>query len=96
MQTLSLDPNNTVSEWVVERPSRARVFEAFGIDYCCGGRRSLADACSAQGLVTEEVIAALLEEPAPLDARDWSTAPLTDLCAHIESTLSGGAPSAAG
>lgn len=27
----------TVGELVVERPSRARVLEAFGLDYCSGG-----------------------------------------------------------
>lgn len=86
MQTLSLDPSSTVGEWVVDRPSRARLFEAFGIDYCCGGQRSLADACSARGLAPEAVMAALLEEPAPQDTQDWSTAALTDLCAHIETT----------
>ena len=29
----------TVGELVAERPSRARVFERFGIDYCCGGKK---------------------------------------------------------
>ena len=32
----------TVGQLVTERPARARIFEAFGIDYCCGGKKSLA------------------------------------------------------
>jgi uncharacterized protein DUF542 len=30
---------------VIGIPGAARVFENFGIDYCCGGHRTLADAC---------------------------------------------------
>ena len=36
----AVDP--AVGRLVAERPSRARVFEKFGIDYCCGGRKPLA------------------------------------------------------
>jgi regulator of cell morphogenesis and NO signaling len=35
-----------VSDLVLEEPSRARVFEQLGIDYCCGGRKPLARACA--------------------------------------------------
>ncbi len=31
----------TVGQLVAERPGRARVFEAYGIDYCCGGKTRL-------------------------------------------------------
>ena len=27
-----------VADLVLEQPTRARVFERFGIDYCCGGK----------------------------------------------------------
>jgi len=37
-----------VGELVAEQPARARVFERLGLDYCCGGRRPLADACAAK------------------------------------------------
>jgi regulator of cell morphogenesis and NO signaling len=73
-----------VSDLVVEEPARARVFERFGIDYCCGGRTPLASACAERGLDVEEVIAAL-EDPGPAGADDvdWSAVPVADLCAHI-------------
>ncbi len=86
MRTLKLSPSNTVGEWVVDRPSRSRVFETLGIDYCCGGKRPLTDACGDKGLATDEVVEALLQEDAPQDSRDWSAAALTDLCDHIEAT----------
>ena len=37
----------TVREIALAQPQAIRVFERFGIDYCCGGRRPLADACAA-------------------------------------------------
>ena len=49
----------TVREIALEQPSSIRVFEQFGIDYCCGGRKPLADACIAGNLKIDSVIAAL-------------------------------------
>ena len=39
----------TVGELVAERPSRAKVFERIGIDYCCKGNVALSKACEAKG-----------------------------------------------
>ncbi len=44
-----------VGELVAEVPGRSRVFEEVGIDYCCGGDVSLADACEAAGVTVEEI-----------------------------------------
>jgi regulator of cell morphogenesis and NO signaling len=54
-----LSAETTVSDLVVERPSRSRVFEGLGIDYCCGGGVPLAEACAGAGLNPDEVIAEL-------------------------------------
>ncbi|HEU4479297.1 MAG TPA: iron-sulfur cluster repair di-iron protein [Pyrinomonadaceae bacterium] len=43
---MNLTTNTTVSELLLEKPAAARVFEKMGIDFCCGGQRSLADACA--------------------------------------------------
>lgn len=79
---------NTVGELVVERPSRARVFERFGIDYCCGGKMSLQQACQKQGIDPQAVLAALeqVSESPETDVRDWSTATLSELADHVEAT----------
>lgn len=37
--------DQTVREIAVEHPARVRVFESLGVDYCCGGQRSLREAC---------------------------------------------------
>ena len=81
---------STVGQLVVERPSRARVFEKLGIDYCCGGKKRLQQAIVEKGLDSQKVVAELEEEligheSEPVDC-NWSTASLTHLCDHIEKT----------
>ena len=78
----------TVREIALEQPASIRVFEQFGIDYCCGGRKPLADACAARDIEIEAVLAALqavANEPARV-AEDWSQASLEELSGHIVAT----------
>lgn len=77
----------TVGELVAENRASARVFEKYGIDCCCGGKRSLDDACRERGVAPAVVLdelnqAALTPRP---DERDWQNAPLSDIIAHIVS-----------
>ena len=79
----------TVGELVVQRPSRARVFERFGIDYCCGGKLPLAAACAEKGIDPQALLAALDQQAASASTtadRDWSAASVTELADHIERT----------
>lgn len=48
--------DRTVGEIVAENPSQARVFQAFGIDFCCQGGRTLNEACVLKGLAVDAVI----------------------------------------
>lgn len=76
----------TIAELVVERPERSRIFERFGIDYCCGGKRPLNDACRATGASPDAVVDALIESSQTDQSgieTDWSTASLGDLIDHI-------------
>jgi regulator of cell morphogenesis and NO signaling len=76
--------NRTVKDLAVQMPGAARVFEQFGIDYCCGGNIPLGEACGKAGLRLEEVLSSLenaQQEPAP--AEDWSQGPLSALAGHI-------------
>jgi regulator of cell morphogenesis and NO signaling len=79
----------TVGEWVARHPGTARIFERHAIDYCCAGRRSLADACGRKGLDAGAIRAELmgLAKAAPSEAsRDWTSASIGDLIANIIST----------
>lgn len=82
MTTISTDAQ--VSTLVLEEPARARVFERYGIDYCCGGAVPLADACAERGLDPAEVVAALADPgPAEADDVDWTQASIPELVDHI-------------
>jgi regulator of cell morphogenesis and NO signaling len=80
----------TVGQLVTERPARARIFERLGIDYCCGGRLPLADACAKRGLdpdtVADQIRADDQAADAPDDGPDWAAASASDLADHIEAT----------
>ena len=80
--------NPTVAEIASKSLAAVRVFEKLGIDYCCGGKRPLAEVCRAKGLdagaVQRELDRALLADPSPV--RDWTAAPLRDLTSHIVGT----------
>jgi len=82
---MSTDLDRSLAELVLERPSAARVLQRLGLDYCCGGRRSLREACTEDGLDAQTVAVFLEREldPVALEARDWPSAPLPELCAHI-------------
>lgn len=74
-----------VKEIVVANPGATRILEQAGVDYCCGGNRSLHDACAHAGVSEEEIMARLRENKVnvgPADA-DWVSAPLGDLTKHI-------------
>ncbi len=78
----------TVREIALEQPTSIRVFEHFGIDYCCGGRKPLAEACFANNLSVDKVLAALesaAKSAAPLPV-DWAQASLRQLIDHIVAT----------
>lgn len=78
-----------VSGLVVENPSRARVFERHGIDYCCHGNRPLSEACAERGLNPSEILRELEAVDAQSSAVaeiDWRAASLADLTRHIENT----------
>lgn len=80
----------TVAELVSSLPARAAAFEHLGIDFCCGGKKRLDQACRDAGLDMVEVLLSLLQADslsnlAP-DARDWRLAPGAELCRHIVDT----------
>jgi regulator of cell morphogenesis and NO signaling len=51
--------STTVGDIVAGDFRAAAVFERFGIDFCCGGRRSVAEACRTAAADPAEVIDAL-------------------------------------
>lgn len=78
----------TVRDLAVEIPGATRVFEKLGIDYCCGGNRSLTEACATAGITFDEVIKSLQTEtasPQPSAGTDFQQTTLEMLINHIVS-----------
>jgi regulator of cell morphogenesis and NO signaling len=83
---MQLTKQITVGEIAAAEPASMRVFEALGIDYCCGGKRDLAEACSRAGVSVENVMARIAEAGRSVHAFTpsvWAEAPLTELIRHI-------------
>lgn len=84
--THDLELQTPVGRIVVERPGTARILERWGIDYCCGGKLALADACQRAGLDAAAVLAELTACEGALaahPARAWAAAPLHELVTHV-------------
>jgi regulator of cell morphogenesis and NO signaling len=86
----AVTPETTIGALVAARPALARLFEQLDLDYCCGGKQTLAAACARKGLdlattiaLLESARAALSAGPADVDAATMGLAQLAD---HIEAT----------
>jgi regulator of cell morphogenesis and NO signaling len=74
----------TVREIATENPASVRVFEKLGIDYCCGGRKPLSEACAEAGVPMEQALD-LLNASHPEEAAEpiWKATRLSTLTSHI-------------
>ena len=86
---MNITASSTVRDLAAGIPGATRVFENFGIDYCCGGRRTLADACREASLPVEDLTRSLEEAgraSQPGAEVDWRRETLTALTEHIVET----------
>lgn len=75
--------NTTLAEIAVSHPGAVRVFHRHRLDFCCGGRRSLAEACHDRAIDADRILADIEAEAPPPDMIRWDEAPLPDLIAFI-------------
>jgi regulator of cell morphogenesis and NO signaling len=87
---MHLTSEKTLRELALENPAATRVFEQLGLDYCCGGSQSLEDACIAANVSIDHVLDSIetAEQSTQVRQQDrnWQTAPLSELIAHITNT----------
>jgi regulator of cell morphogenesis and NO signaling len=85
---MTIAAEKTVGEIAAESPNATREFEKLGIDYCCGGSRTLSEACAQAKISVVEALDRLRSSAgtALSDARDWQNQPLAELITHINAT----------
>lgn len=81
-----LHPETPIGEIAVAIPAAIPLFERLGLDYCCGGNRTLAEAAAAAGADAASLLAELAGLERHPDQRDWSEAALPELIDHIVAT----------
>ena len=82
---MSTTETTTVAEIAANSLAAIRVFEKYGIDYCCGGKRPLTEVCRNKGFDPDQIERELAAAARGGESteRDWNTASLADLIAHI-------------
>lgn len=86
---MTIATTKTVGEIAAEMPNATREFEKLGIDYCCGGNRTLGEACADARISVDEALERLEKSMTAAtqdSSKDWQSQPLADLIAHISST----------
>lgn len=82
--------DSLVADVATGMPATIRVFQQHDIDFCCGGKRPIAEACADRGIDADRLVGELRASGALTDAgRDWRHAPMTDLIAYIQARFHG-------
>jgi len=56
---------NRIGDVVADNFRAAKIFEDFGLDFCCGGKKTIQQACSEKGINPETVLSNLTVADAP-------------------------------
>lgn len=83
---MTFNTKTKVSDIALSNPGARRILEDAGIDYCCGGGKSLEQACLKATVPEAEILRRLRQnkERAASGESKWTSAPLAELTAHIK------------
>ena len=82
---MSFTSETKVKDIALSNPAARQILEDAGLDYCCGGGKSLHEACLHADVPAEEILNRLRENSRDISPGDanWTSAPLSDLTRHI-------------
>lgn len=80
---MTLNPTTSLGELASSHPTAARVFLRHRLDFCCGGTRSLTEACRAAGLDPGVILDEIVRDGGSAEP-SWNERPLDELADHIE------------
>ena len=80
--------NSKIGELVADDYRKAGVFKKFGLDFCCGGGKSIAEACEKKGINEEELIDAIKllddkEDASEQNFNEWKLDLLADYIINV-------------
>lgn len=81
---MTVDVNQELGALVVDNPTFVPALEKFKLDFCCQGKRSLAQACEEKGIDLKEVLAELEKATAAKGSKNWLEASLAEVVDHIQ------------
>ncbi len=85
--TDTITPQNTLADLAAKHAGASRVFYRHGLDFCCHGRISMAEACAKKNLDVEALVREIQAEvKAPGNFERWDNRPVADLIEHILKT----------
>jgi regulator of cell morphogenesis and NO signaling len=79
---LEMNAGQSLGDLAAAVPAASRVLRAAGLDYCCQGKRTLAEACAEKGLDPASLLESIRREP-DAAADSWNTKPLVAVISHI-------------
>jgi len=82
---MTINSETKVRDIALSNSAARHVLEDAGVDYCCGGGKSLHEACVHADIPTEQILQRLQDNSLDksVDDAGWTTAPLSDLTRHI-------------
>ena len=82
---MNFNDETKVKDIALSNPAARHILEDAGLDYCCGGGKSLHEACLHADVPAEEILNRLRENSKHVgpDEANWTLAPLSDLTRHI-------------
>jgi regulator of cell morphogenesis and NO signaling len=82
---MNFNNETKVKDVALANPEARQILEDAGVDYCCGGGKSLHDACAHADVSAEEILKRLRENSKVVrpDEKAWTSAALADLTRHV-------------
>ncbi|MGA7059750.1 MAG: iron-sulfur cluster repair di-iron protein [Candidatus Acidiferrales bacterium] len=82
---MNFNDETKVKDIALSNTAARQILEDAGLDYCCGGGKSLHEACLHADVPAEEILKRLRENSKHVspDETNWASAPLVDLTRHI-------------
>jgi regulator of cell morphogenesis and NO signaling len=82
--TATITPQHTLADLAATHAGASRVFYRHGLDFCCHGRVSMAEACAKKNLDVDALVKEIeAEVRVPGEFARWDQRPIEDLIQHV-------------